>query len=511
LRSNNFYLQPWAALLLSAASGVSVSFCFWPYRTGFLAFVVLVPFILASGIGDGRGRYLLNSFVFGFAYFMGSLYWIAMLDATQMTMPWLRVPAAVVLCLYLALFMLLMGWLARRLVRIGIPYIIALAAAWATVEYLRSLGPLGFPWASLGYSMTPYTGIAQTASVIGTYGLGGLVVVVNGLAAALILRRRWYHALALALVLFVPIFGGRAVVRSAEPGRTVRVALIQPDVSGSIKWNETYRDTTMAALLDMTLASPEAQLIVWPETAVPFQILHEPLDMDRIAVMAERKDAYLLVGCPDYEYYRREIKYYNSAFMMSPDGIVEGIYRKIHLVPFGEMFPFEDRFDILKRIELGEGNFSPGTEYTVFDMDDRPFGVAICFESIYPGLVADLVRAGARFIVNITNDEWFGPSIGPSQHAQMAVMRAVEFRVGVARCANTGISMIVDPYGRVTGRTSLFTRAILAGPVEVGTGKSIYARIRRPAQGGLLVGCLALAALSYVVSRTRKSTFPTRY
>jgi apolipoprotein N-acyltransferase len=260
-----------------------------------------------------------------------------------------------------------------------------------------------------------------------------------------------------------------------------------------------YRDTTMATLQNMTMRSPEADLIVWPETAVPFQILHEPLEMDRIATMAELKDSYLLIGCPDYEYDHGRIEYYNSAFMMSPDGAVEGIYRKIHLVPFGEMFPFEDRFDILKRIELGEGNFSPGSEYTVFNLEGKPFAVAICFESIYPGLVARLVESGARFLVNITNDEWFGPSLGPSQHAQMAVMRAVEFRVGLARCANTGISMIVDPYGRVTRRTELFTRATLTGPVEVGAGKTIYSRLRRPGEAAFLIGCLALAALSYAV------------
>ena len=154
-----------AAAIICAISGLSVSFCFWPYRTGFLAFVVLVPFILASGIIDGRGRPTFNSFIFGLAYFMGSLYWIAMLGRDQIAVPWLRLPAAIVLSLYLSVFMIFTGWLARRLVRLRIPFEIGIAAAWAASEFLRSLGPLGFPWASLGYSQTPYLSVAQLASV----------------------------------------------------------------------------------------------------------------------------------------------------------------------------------------------------------------------------------------------------------------------------------------------------------------------------------------------------------
>lgn len=497
------------AALVCAASGISVSFCFHPYRTGFLAFVVLVPFMLASGIRDGRGRHLLNSFVFGFAYFMGSLYWIAMLDKEQIAVPWLRLPAAVVLCLYLSLFMVLAGWLSRRLVKVRIPFPAAVAAAWAVVEYLRSLGPLGFPWASMGYSQTSYPSILQTASVTGTYGLSALVVLVNALIAEAFLSRRLSLALAAAALVAVPALSGKAVLRNAAAGPEVEVALVQPNISGSVKWDAAYRDTSMAILSRLSLRSPEADLIVWPETAVPFHILREPVEMQRVVALARHKASHLLVGCPDYEYMDGEPRYFNSAFLISPAGSVEGIYRKIHLVPFGEMFPFEDRFEMLRRIDLGEGDFSPGQDLTVFDVDGVRFAVAVCFESIYPGLVGDFVDAGARLIVNITNDEWFGPSLGPNQHAQMAVMRAVEYRVGLARCANTGISMLVDPYGRVRERTDLFTRGVLAGAVESGTGRTFYAVVGRHLEPVFLLGCLVLAVLSHFVPVSWVKRFDT--
>jgi apolipoprotein N-acyltransferase len=503
-------MPPSAAAVICALSGASVSFCFWPYRTGFLAFVVLVPFIMASGIIDGRGKYVFNSFVFGFAYFMGSLYWIAMLEREQIAVPWLRLPAAVVLCLYLSVFLVLTGWLARRLVILGIPFEIAIAAAWTAMEYLRSLGPLGFPWASLGYSQTPYHRMLQMAAVVGTYGITALLVLVNGMLARTLLTRRPSYLALVAGVIVIPLVAGSIVLSGAEPGRSVDVALIQPDISGQVKWNEAYTDTTMAILRRMTLAAPDSSLVVWPETAVPVHLLHDPVEMYEVASLARSKAAHILLGCPDYTYAEGVTRYYNSAVLVSPTGSVEGIYRKIHLVPFGEMIPFEDRFDILKRIDLGEGDFSPGTERTIFDAGGAPFAVAICFESIYPGLVGDFVRAGARFIVNITNDEWFGPSLGPSQHAQMAVMRAVEYRVGLARCANTGISMLVDPYGRIQSRTGLFTREILSGPVAVGDGKTLYGEIGGRLEPAFLLGCLALGLLSYVLPRRRVKGFDTR-
>jgi apolipoprotein N-acyltransferase len=476
---------------------------------GFLAYVVLIPFVLASGVRDGRGRYLLNSFLFGFAYFMGSLYWIAMLAEEQIAVPWLRLPAAIVLCLYLSLFMVVTGWLAGRLVMLRIPLPLALAGAWAVIEYLRSLGPLGFTWASLGYTQTPNLGILQMASVVGTYGISALIVLVNALLAELLICRRWRYVLTVGACILVPLTAGRIVLDRAVPGEKVKVALVQPNISGTVKWNEAYRDTSMVVLERLTLKSSGADLIVWPETAVPFNVLRDDFELERIKLLASRVGSHLLVGSPDYENRGGELRYFNTAFLISPAGGPEDVYRKIHLVPFGEMIPFEDRFDVLKRIDLGEGDFSPGTDATVFDINGSPFAVAICFESIYPDLMGDFVDAGARFIVNITNDEWFGPSIGPSQHAQMAVMRAAEYRVGLARCANTGISMVVDPYGRIVGQTDLFVRDVLKGEVEVGRGGTIYGRIGGCLETVALAVCLLLALFSYFGRPRRVKKFDT--
>ncbi|MFH1219461.1 MAG: apolipoprotein N-acyltransferase [Candidatus Eisenbacteria bacterium] len=487
-----------AASIVCLSSGLSIGFCFWPYRTGLLAYFLLVPFIVVSGLRDGRGRFLLNSYIFGFGYFMGSLYWIAMLQKDQITLPWLRLPAAVLLCLYLALFMLLVGYLSRRLVLLRVPYEIALAIAWGGVEYLRSLGPLGFPWASLGYSQVPYPPVIQQAAVVGTYGLSAWIVLVNGLLARLALSRRAWLGVVVAAVFGLPVLGGALVLSHARSETDLRVALVQPNISGAVKWDEAYRDSTMEVLTEMTLKTRGADMIVWPETAVPLYAKHEPSYLQGVTGLARATGSYLLTGFPDYERTLDGIEYYNAAMLVSPAGEIVGEYRKIHLVPFGEMIPFEDRIPLLREINFGEGDFSPGTSYDVFEVGAKRFGVAICFESIYPSLVRKFVGNGADFVVNITNDEWFGPSAGPFQHAEMAVMRCVECRVGLVRCANTGVSMLVDPYGRVTERTRIFSREVLVGRVATAGHGTPYLRWGYIGELILILTPVTLAVLSYL-------------
>jgi apolipoprotein N-acyltransferase len=464
-------------LIICAVSGACASFCFEPYGLGFLAFFIFIPFILFSGVVDGKGRYILNSFAFGFSYFMGTLYWIALLDREQILMPWLRLPAATAASLYLSIFVIIAGFLMRRVIKAGIPYQVAIPIVWGGVEYLRSLGVMGFPWGSIAYSQTPYASVIQQAALVGTYGISAWVVAVNAIIVWLVTSRRKAAFAALLIVLAVPIIAGRVILANADYEKGPGVALVQPNIGGQVKWDKAFRDSTMRILSEMTLEAHESPLIVWPETAVPFFVRHQRSSMVRIENLARATGSHILFGLPDFERGDEGNTFYNSAMLLSPDGEDQGIYRKIHLVPFGEMIPFEDTFDILKRIDFGEGDFSAGTEPLVMEVDGTGFGVAICFESIFPDLAREFALRGARFIVNITNDEWFGPSLGPHQHAQMAIMRTVECRVGLIRCANTGISMVIDPYGRPIEKTELFRRTTLVSHVPVGTGETPFVKI----------------------------------
>ncbi len=488
-----------ARVLICAASGACASLCFEPYGLGFLAYFIFIPFILFSGVVDGKGHYLLNSFVFGFAFFMGTLYWIALLDREQILMPWLRLPAAVAASLYLSVFVILAGFLTRRLIVAGIPYQAALPIAWGGVEYLRSLGALGFPWGCIAYSQTPYPAVIQQAALVGTYGMSAWIVLVNALIVWAATSRRKAALAALVAVVALPIIAGRVILMRADYSRGPRATLVQPDIGGQVKWDNAFRDSTMRVLSEMTLEAPDSRMIVWPETAVPFFVRHEASAMARIENLARATGSYILFGLPEFERGPEATVYYNSAMLLGPGGEERGVYRKIHLVPFGEMIPYEDRFEVLRRVNFGEGDFSPGRDYEVMRVDGIPFGVAICFESIFPDLTRQFARRGARFIVNITNDEWFGPSLGPHQHAQMAVLRTVECRVGMVRCANTGISMVIDPYGRPIGRTELFKRAALTEDIPLGTGRTPYVRI-----GDLFASLMLLVSVLIGVTAGRR-------
>ncbi len=183
----------------------------------------------------------------------------------------------------------------------------------------------------------------------------------------------------------------------------------------------------------------------------------------------------VLAGYPDARLSTNgSVLTHNAAGLVLPNGKFAGQYEKIHLVPFGERVPFQGLLPFLGKIDLGQAEWTPGTHPVVFTAGGASFGVLICFESIFPDLARRYALEGTQYLVNITNDEWFGKSAGPVQHAEMAILRSVELGLSTARCANTGISMLIDPYGRVVERTPLFREALLTGDVWVGTGPTLF-------------------------------------
>jgi apolipoprotein N-acyltransferase len=253
-----------------------------------------------------------------------------------------------------------------------------------------------------------------------------------------------------------------------RPAQVVRTALIQPNIGTEIKWNPAFRREIIEKVLRLTREAPgPLDLVVWPETAIPSVLLNDPEVLARVKALSRDMGVPIATGFlhvergPDGK--RRA---YNSAAVIMPDGTVSDRYDKMHLVPFSERFPFQGILPFLNRIDFGQSNFTPGESYVVHDTPAGRFGILICFESLFPEISRGFVKGGAEFLLNITNDAWFGKSQAPLQHASMAVFRAVEQRMGIGRCANTGITMFIDRYGRMSQATRLFTTEVVIGEIE---------------------------------------------
>lgn len=442
----------------------------------------------------------------GIVFSVLMFWWIVRLPSEAMTVPWLIYPGLLALGLYLGLFTALFGWVVRFLRRrLGWSVLLSAPVAWVAAEWAKSSGPLGCPWGNLGYALAREPAWIQTASVYGAQGVTFWIVAVNAMVAGAIVARRPVARVVLALAalaaVWFPVQWGEARLRGGSVHPLARVALVQPNVGSADKWDDTKTDAILASMYGRTReavsGTPKPDLVVWPETSLPFFVRLEPLRLSQLRALVRELGVPVLAGYPDAKLSASgTAETYNAAGLVRANGTFGTQYEKIHLVPFGERIPFQDVLPFLGKIDLGQAEWTPGTRPVVFSGAGPTFGVLICFESIFGDHTRTFALEGAQYLINITNDEWFGKTAGPVQHADMAVLRAVELGRSVARCANTGISMLIDPYGRVKSETPLFEPATILGPVDEGLPTTKYLEWG----DWVTMLCLALTAILIAVA-----------
>jgi apolipoprotein N-acyltransferase len=319
-------------------------------------------------------------------------------------------------------------------------------------------------------------------------------------------RRR--STLAALLLVLVPWLWGRQVLRAGEraaspPVAARTVALVQGNVAGEIKWSGKHQAEILRTFLDLSAQAaarrPRPIVAIWPETATG-SYLRKQLDQAlAVAAFAARSGVPVFTGYADYAWDAQgHPQSFNSAGLFAPDGRLGPAYAKRHLVPFGERMPFQRLFPWLGRLELGQAEWTPGRRSVLFPSAAGAFACLVCFEAIFPDLARDDVRAGARWLVNVTNDEWFGNGAALHQHADMSVLRAVENGVPLARCANTGLTLVADAYGRVTATLPVFQPGVLVTelpPPAASRTPTLYTRL------GDWPGWMSLLALAGLVAR----------
>lgn len=499
---------------LAAASGVLLALSFPKYGHPAFAWVALVPLLLALSGWNGRpgrlsGRPARQAFLLGLlsgtVFFVGTVYWTGTVIATFGEVP----PAIagfgmVVLAAYLAAYSACGAVVIGRVIRAwGAGGLLFAPVVWVAAEYLRGTIFSGFPWVLLGSSQVTVLPVVQLASLLGVYGVSLLVAAMNGAITFALLsdgaRRAVTLGVALAVLVAVGAWGTLRVREGAllREGAPITLGLLQGNVAQQDKWKpgEARRIFTTYVAMTRDAVARGAKVIIWPESATPFMFEEEPVGQEQIRDLAKEAGVPLLFGSDQLER-GPDMRLFNAAFLVNPAGATAAVYRKMHLVPFGEFIPLKRWLYFVSPLVESLSEFSPGDDVVLLPMGGHLASTAICYEVVFPALVRSAVLKGSELLTTITNDAWYGESSAPYQHFALASMRAVEQGRFLARAANTGISGVVDPYGRVVQASNIFEQVGVVQEVRFLTSRTIYSRIGDVAAQA----CLLLAVLAYVAA-----------
>jgi apolipoprotein N-acyltransferase len=516
-----------ALAFISGAVGAFALPPFGFFAALFVSFTLLV-WLVDGSTGNPSGGVLSRlrsaffiGWLFGFGYFVAGLWWLGnalLVEADDFA--WALPLAVLGLPAVLALFYGLAAALARILWSDGLGRIAALAAAFGIVEWFRGFALTGFPWNAVGYGAMPTPLMMQSASVIGIFGVSALAVFVFAAPALLGTRKGKAMGLGLAALLVLAHFafgawrlhGADAALAAAEGVKTT-VRLVQPVIDQAQKLDNVNRAEIFEEHLRLSALPPEngdkrPDIIVWPETSVPFILTENPDALARIAEVLQDGQV-LIAGAVRSENAGAGMapRYYNSIYVIDSDGQIISAADKVHLVPFGEYVPYEN---LLKSMGVTDAIAMPGgfTAAPTRSLLTLPGGALfyplVCYEAIFPTEIgADVERASA--LLNVTNDGWFGATPGPYQHFQQARLRAVETGLFLIRGANTGISAVVDPFGRVISGLGYNQKGVIDATIGGVPLRNLASETKQRNFWLLVLALSAIATISRVSFKTSEN------
>ena len=512
----------WRRAAFAFTAGALSSLALAPFNAWPLMFVTFpVAVWLIDGSAAGRLGGVLAAagagWWFGFGYFLAGLYWIGnafLVDAK--TFGWLLPFAVAGLPAGLALFTAGGFALARMAWGRGPTRVLVFAIALTVAEWLRGHVLTGFPWNAYGYALTGPLVLAQGAALAGLWGLTFAAVAIFASPAVLADERADTPRPWLPLVCGIVVLAALAFYGTMRLARTpttfvdgVRLRIMQPNLQQDEKFNYAARQRVMSRYLTLsdrasgpdTMGVRDATHLIWPESAFPFFIARNAEALAQIAELLPQGTVLITGGArPDDTTAGTQIvRGYNSIYAIDHDGSIIAVYDKVHLVPFGEYLPYQDLLESYGLMQLTkvQGGFIPGERRRLLGVPRAPHALPlICYEIIFPGQAVP--RDGERpgWLLNLTNDGWFGNSTGPYQHFQQARVRAIEEGLPLVRAANTGISAIVDPLGRILKELPLGTEGVLDGPLPRPVGPTLFVRA-----GDTLAGLMLAAAVALVIRR----------
>lgn len=513
--------------VLSIASGILLYACFPPIDQPLLAWLALVPLLLGLRFVSYRHAFVLGSLT-GLTLSSLHMRWL-------LVVPSVSAPAFIAIVMYgaafFALFAVALVFVIRRT---RLPMVLIAPTLWAAIEYLRSnLFFLAIPFGLLAYSQHDQLEVIQLASFASVWGVSFLIVLVNaGIAEILVWALGRYYgqtflptssstqAAIAGLMAFVALltaiaWGGRQIRTLSTGGEEhlLRVSLIQGNIPQNEKWDPRFRDKIHQRYWELSLKAmkDQPQLIIWPESATP-GYLNNPAIYRPVKQLAGEVSIPLLLGSAAQAKIRhgevKQLKLRNSAFLIDAAGNVRFSYDKMRLLPFAEYVPLEGKLSWPRWLVPHRGRFIAGTEHRIFEVNEVRFGNVICWEVYFPDLVRRFVKRGAQFMVNLANEAWFGESEASRQFLSMAIFRAVENRVSLLRATNTGISVVVDPSGKIRGRVTdeagkdILVTGLLTAAVPKQGKESFYTRY-----GDVFAFACGLVAFIGITLATLPSSF----
>lgn len=517
--------------IAAAVAGILSALPFvWSYSEWMaaLAWVSLIPLVLAS-----RDKPWRRGFIAGVCFFTPVLYWLnhVMVEYGGLH-PFAALGLYLLLVVYLAMFWGASCWCSMRIVhRCKLPLPLVFPLVWIGFEFLRSQLLTGFPWGSIVYSQAALPLLVQSVDIGGIW-MPMFVLILFNCAMSTALRILWNKSVAtdlkstklqwlpvgIAVCMFVLNAGyGYYVQYPGEQGKgkaeipsdaeaqkqSLNVALIQANIDQHDKWLRSNRARTLNLYTEMSRKNSAADLIVWPESATPFYYAEGSRYANAVEALVRHLDVNLLFGSPARIQTSNGYAYHNSAYLLNSEGENVGRTDKVHLVPFGEYVPLKTLLSFVDKMAAGVGDFRPGN-LKLLPVAGHEAGVLICYEAIFPQLARTQVAMGAALLFNLTNDAWFGKTPAPHQHLQMARFRAMENRRWLARCANTGVSALIDPRGRLHSPTQTFEAGAVSGRMTLRHDLTLYTRY------GDVLAWIALVALVGWMWQSRKKSLSAR-
>lgn len=517
------------ALALATISWGFVAFAFPPLPLGPASLILLVPWFIVMNRCN-RETTVFATFWASMVYNTINYYWIRNVMNVETAPSGLIFLGLILLIAYLSLFNVLAAFVyssAKNLKFKGKAYLLILFPIfYASIEVHRTTGDFAFPWNHLGYTFGNHLELLQALSFIGVFGYTILIIASNQIVAYAFLQksRKKLALFAVPFVIFAALLIHGNIVLSAQEAtpfynensqENPAIAMVQPSIAQGAKWSKARFDSIVTKTFKMAMDSttPDIDIILLAETAIPDHIRRQPQVIRHLHQMADMRSASILTGALDFMRVSndlnnpRRFEIYNASFLFTPgDNKFPQRYIKKHLVPFSERIPFDDVFPILNYVDLGEGDFVPGKETPVYGPYNwTPY---ICYDAIFGDLIREAISKGSRLMVNITNDGWFGRSTAPFQHLNIVRHLAITYGYPVARLANSGVSAFIDQYGHYDQNTNIFETRVIQRKMPLKTRSTFYTSVGEAFEKALLWFFAVYLVAVFISAKVHKKRHP---